>query len=333
MSCRSITHIQFTNTKYTHTQLRVLLSPAQADAALRMAEMGWFFRRVQAFAERGTTTTTSSAVTGTKKAAGGLPPPPQLGVGGRSRVGGVGSYASQYHHHQQQPPPLGLVEQALCFVLQVRGEDPPPAPQKTIPLRGPSPTTIPNPTTENLQQQDELTEYYRLIAVLESQLAGQQPPLAAGNTSGVSASASFLSTTTTTTTTAAVAAAAGAVGGALTLRRLAVWVEEPLSRLRLLATLCDRYTPGSVGAVRCFAARCDILTSPPTPNTFKPKSQAWNTSVAGRSPQSSSRTGSRVTRRAGGWCGGFWGGSVSRCLRWSDGALVVDKMRLDGVMY
>ena len=83
--------------------------------------------------------------------------------------------------------------------------------------------------------------------MLESQLAAQQPPFTASasahNTSNAS---SFLSTTTNMAmapagSLAMAPPAAGAVGGALTLRRLAVWVEEPLSRLRLLSTLCDRY--------------------------------------------------------------------------------------------
>lgn len=137
MTCRvdQILHYQRTNTilrmhipAHERRQLRAHLSPAQADAALRMAEMGWLFRRVQAFAERGTSITTSAG-TGAKKAAGGLPPPPQLGGGGRSRVGagvggsssgrgGGGAYGSQYQQQQQQAP-LGLVGQALCFVLQV----------------------------------------------------------------------------------------------------------------------------------------------------------------------------------------------------------------------
>jgi gamma-tubulin complex component 3 len=57
-----------------------------------------------------------------------------------------------------------------------------------------------------LPLQDELTEYYRLIALLESQLTRQ----------GLTPDAS-----------------------GLTLRRLSLMVEDPLSRLRLLATLCD----------------------------------------------------------------------------------------------
>ena len=54
--------------------------------------------------------------------------------------------------------------------------------------------------------QEELTDYYRLVAVLEAHLAGKQ------QLGG---------------------------GGALTLRRLAVWVAEPMERMRLLATVCD----------------------------------------------------------------------------------------------
>lgn len=118
--------------KTTQTQLRALLSPAQADAALRVAEMGWLFRRVQAFAERGTSTTTSNnsgtgssvAGVGMKKGLGGSSSGGLL-PGGRSRVGvggGAGragaGYGAQYQ--QQRAPPLGLVGQALCFVLQVR---------------------------------------------------------------------------------------------------------------------------------------------------------------------------------------------------------------------
>jgi len=98
--------------------------------------------------------------------------------------------------------------------------------------------------------QDELTEYYRLIAVLETQLNDQQQQqqqqqhAAAGDNNS-----SFLST-------AAAAPAAGAVRtGGLTLRRLSVWVEEPLQRLRLIATLCDSlaYVRGGALASVLFA--------------------------------------------------------------------------------
>jgi gamma-tubulin complex component 3 len=83
--------------------------------------------------------------------------------------------------------------------------------------------------------EDEITEYYRLMAVLETQLNEQEqqdhrlarrppPP-----TAPCAHDTSLYSTFT----------AAAARPGGLTLRRLAVWVEEPLQRLRLLGTMCD----------------------------------------------------------------------------------------------
>ena len=57
----------------------------------------------------------------------------------------------------------------------------------------------------------ELTEYYRLIAVLEAQ---QQHAAVAAEHGGGS-------------------------GGTLTLRRLVVWTHDPLERLKILATLVD----------------------------------------------------------------------------------------------
>lgn len=80
--------------------------------------------------------------------------------------------------------------------------------------------------------QDELTEYYRLIAVLETQMNDQQHQQPQQQQITNNNSSLF--------TAAAPPPAAGAVrSGGLTLRRLTIWVEEPLQRLRLLATLCD----------------------------------------------------------------------------------------------
>lgn len=61
--------------------------------------------------------------------------------------------------------------------------------------------------------QTELTDYYRLVAVLETQLLG----------SGASSSADD----------------AVAVERHFTLRRLFVWVQDPMERLRVMAMLCD----------------------------------------------------------------------------------------------
>ncbi|EFJ34488.1 hypothetical protein SELMODRAFT_438859 [Selaginella moellendorffii] len=62
--------------------------------------------------------------------------------------------------------------------------------------------------------QEELSEYYRLMAVLEAQLHNQIPFLAVGETGK-------------------------SVGNYLSLRRLWVWLAEPLARMRLMAVLVD----------------------------------------------------------------------------------------------
>ena len=43
--------------------------------------------------------------------------------------------------------------------------------------------------------------------------------------------------------------------GGLTLRRLAVWVQEPLERMRLLACLVRRVGPGRVGLSFCHSSK------------------------------------------------------------------------------
>jgi len=74
----------------------------------------------------------------------------------------------------------------------------------------------------------ELSEYYRLIAVLEAQAQGEVPnPIDSGAGTAVASDAPYL-----------------------TLRRLDVWLAEPLARLRLLAVLVD-CTAGLSGGALC----------------------------------------------------------------------------------
>ncbi len=96
--------------------------------------------------------------------------------------------------------------------------------------------------------QDELTEYYRLIAVLETQLNEQQQqqqqqlqPAASASSSLLypPGHSSLLSASHHTFGAASSSSSSPARSGGLTLRRLAVWVEDPLQRMRLVATLCD----------------------------------------------------------------------------------------------
>jgi gamma-tubulin complex component 3 len=69
--------------------------------------------------------------------------------------------------------------------------------------------------------QQELTDYYRLIAVLETQInqLQQQPSSLAITTASVSQSPAPTMT--------------------LTLRRLAVWIQDPLQRLKIMAIVVD----------------------------------------------------------------------------------------------
>ena len=69
--------------------------------------------------------------------------------------------------------------------------------------------------------QEELTDYYRLVAVLEAHLSGKQQQQQQRQ-QGLPCEKGGVGS-----------------GGALTLRRLVVWVAEPLERMRLLATVCD----------------------------------------------------------------------------------------------
>jgi hypothetical protein len=69
-----------------------------------------------------------------------------------------------------------------------------------------------------------LTEYYRLVSILESQLRREDEEAALNSPSSAG------SWTTPHMSNA----------GGLTIKRLAVWVEEPLEKMRVLATLCDR---------------------------------------------------------------------------------------------
>ena len=84
--------------------------------------------------------------------------------------------------------------------------------------------------------QAELADYYRLIAVLEAQA---QVPMA-----------SALERADDTNSSGAAAGTGGGGGGTyLTLRRLSVWLAEPLRRLRLLAVLVDAAEPTIGGAL------------------------------------------------------------------------------------
>lgn len=76
---------------------------------------------------------------------------------------------------------------------------------------------------------DELTEYYRLIAVLESQLVESMESNQKQQYALTAAGSQQQSVPNTVT-------------AAFTLRRLYVWVQDPLHRLRLLATLADSVT-------------------------------------------------------------------------------------------
>lgn len=85
--------------------------------------------------------------------------------------------------------------------------------------------------------QDELSDYYKLLAVLESQSGNPIP--SAGSDSG------------------------GGTGNYLSLRRLAVWVAEPLVRMRLMAMLvdgCQNLRGGAMaGAIHVLAQHGDPL--------------------------------------------------------------------------
>ncbi|KAL0908363.1 hypothetical protein M5K25_022853 [Dendrobium thyrsiflorum] len=85
--------------------------------------------------------------------------------------------------------------------------------------------------------QDELSDYYKLLAVLESQSANPIP--SAGSDSG------------------------GSPGNYLSLRRLSVWLAEPMVRMRLMALLvdsCQELRGGAMaGAIHAHAQHGDPL--------------------------------------------------------------------------
>ena len=94
--------------------------------------------------------------------------------------------------------------------------------------------------------EEDLSDYYRLIAVLEAQLGAQHSLLlGGGNHFSSAASQSSASSSSSSSSSSAYSVAPSAVlGGSsgLTLRRLAVWACDPAERLHLMAVIC-----GAVG--------------------------------------------------------------------------------------
>ena len=91
---------------------------------------------------------------------------------------------------------VGLVEQSFCAALQV-----------------------------------ELTDYYRLIATLETQIVAtlsEMAGTASSNAEGAAASSSSSSSSS-----------ASSSASTLTLKRLLIWVQEPVQKMRLMAVLAD----------------------------------------------------------------------------------------------
>jgi gamma-tubulin complex component 3 len=91
--------------------------------------------------------------------------------------------------------------------------------------------------------QKELTEYYRMIAILESQVIQSM--------SGASAGSSSNRRSDRKTNTKAGDTQLAASPTLFTLRRMYVWVQDPLQRLRLMAMLCeaaDNLKGGALGS-------------------------------------------------------------------------------------
>ena len=97
--------------------------------------------------------------------------------------------------------------------------------------------------------QREVSSYYRLVAILEAQAAQQAwhaTTAAAGGSGAAGASATAPGAGAALPAAAAAAstaAARGAPGGELTLRRVEVWMAEPMARLRVLAACLETVRP------------------------------------------------------------------------------------------